>query len=125
MLCSNGHNNAPSAAYCSTCGVNTFQPVSSYGAPAVAHAGTNGYAVASLVLGIVWIFWLGSALALIFGFVAKRQIREHPQGGAGMATAGIVLGCIGAATFLLAMFTGGFHFYWHTGCVPNSFGACS
>ncbi len=29
---------------------------------------TNGLAMASLVLGIVWVFGLGSILAVIFGF---------------------------------------------------------
>ncbi len=62
---------------------------------------TNGMAVASMVLGIVWIFWIGSILALVFGYVAKSQIAERGEGGAGMATAGIVLGWIGAATFVL------------------------
>ena len=36
--------------------------------------GTNGLAIASLVLGILWIWWIGSLLALVFGFIAKRQI---------------------------------------------------
>src|SRR3954469_23491994 len=35
---------------------------------------TNGMAVASLVLGIVWLFWVGSILAVIFGYVGKSQI---------------------------------------------------
>ena len=30
-------------------------------------ATTSGLAVASLVLGIVWLWWLGSILALVFG----------------------------------------------------------
>ena len=64
---------------------------------------TNGMAIASLVLGILWLYWLGSLLALIFGFVAKKQIRESGgrQSGGGLATAGLVLGWIGAATFAL------------------------
>ncbi|MDQ3354545.1 MAG: DUF4190 domain-containing protein [Actinomycetota bacterium] len=62
---------------------------------------TNGMAVASMVLGILWIFWIGSVLALVFGYLAKRQIAERGEGGAGLATAGIVLGWIGAATFAL------------------------
>ena len=63
---------------------------------------TNGLAVASLVLGILWIYWIGSILALIFGYVAKGQIRADPrQQGAGMATAGIVLGWVGVGILLL------------------------
>jgi hypothetical protein len=58
---------------------------------------TNGMAIASLVLGILWLYWIGSILALIFGYVAKRQIDESAgrQTGRGMAIAGIVLGWIG------------------------------
>jgi hypothetical protein len=54
-------------------------------------------AIASLVLGILWLYWIGSILALIFGYVAKRQIDESAgrQTGRGMAIAGIVLGWIG------------------------------
>ena len=28
---------------------------------------TNGLAIASMVLGILWIYWIGSILALVFG----------------------------------------------------------
>ncbi|MGA9346880.1 MAG: DUF4190 domain-containing protein [Nocardioidaceae bacterium] len=56
---------------------------------------TNGLAIASMVLGILWIYWIGSILALIFGYVARKQIRERNQSGDGMAIAGIVLGWIG------------------------------
>jgi hypothetical protein len=58
---------------------------------------TNGLAIASLVLGIVWVYWVGSGLALIFGYRARRQIRDSGgrQGGAGLAMAGIVLGWVG------------------------------
>jgi hypothetical protein len=62
---------------------------------------TNGLAVAALVLGIVWIFWIGSALAIVFGHVALGQIRQRNQSGKGMAVAGLVLGYVGAGTFAL------------------------
>lgn len=64
---------------------------------------TNGLAIASMVLGIVWIYWIGSVLALIFGLIARKQIRERGQGGDGMAIAGIVLGIIGLATMVIAI----------------------
>jgi hypothetical protein len=92
MLCVNGHNNWGQATACGICGVTTFQnPVT------VTAAGgtTNGLAIASMVLGIVWLWGLGAILALIFGYVAKRQIRDTGQRGGGMATAGIVLGWVG------------------------------
>jgi hypothetical protein len=62
---------------------------------------TNGLAVAALVLGIVWAFWIGSALAIVFGHVALGQIRQRNQSGKGMAVAGLVLGYVGAGTFAL------------------------
>ena len=37
---------------------------------------TNGLAIASLVVGIVWIYWIGSILAVIFGHIALRQIDD-------------------------------------------------
>lgn len=66
---------------------------------------TNGLAIASLVLGITWIWWVGSLLAVIFGIVAHRQINQSngTQTGGGMATAGIVLGWLGIVVFVLFM----------------------
>ena len=66
---------------------------------------TNGFAVASLVLGIVWLWSLGSILALVFGYIGKSQIDASPQteGGRGMAIAGIVLGWVGVGIFLLVL----------------------
>ena len=66
-----------------------------------AHRPTNGMAVASMVLGILWLWWIGSVLALVFGYLAKRQIRERGENGGGMATAGIVLGYVGVGFFSL------------------------
>src|SRR5680860_209221 len=64
---------------------------------------TNGLAIASLVLGILWLWWIGSILALIFGYVSRNQISDTNgrQGGAGIAVAGIVLGWIGVGTLCL------------------------
>jgi hypothetical protein len=64
---------------------------------------TNGMAVASLILGILWIWWLGSLLALIFGYAGKNQIDRSggQESGRGMAIAGIVLGWVGVATLVL------------------------
>jgi hypothetical protein len=58
---------------------------------------TNGLAVASLVLSIVWLGGLGSLLAVVFGIVARRQIRASGgrQGGDGMALAGLLIGIVG------------------------------
>jgi hypothetical protein len=64
-------------------------------------ASTNGLAVASLVLGLIGVlscgytFFVAPLLAVIFGVLGRRQIRETGQRGEGMAMAGLVLGIIG------------------------------
>jgi hypothetical protein len=69
-----------------------------------AKRGTNGFAIASMVLGIVWLVYLGSILALIFGYIALNQIKSNPnQGGRGMAIAGVVLGWIGVAILAVSI----------------------
>ncbi len=59
-----------------------------------------------MVLGIIWMYWLGSVLALILGYVARNQIRHTGQHGDGMALAGIVLGWIGVGFLLLVILIG-------------------
>jgi len=75
---------------------------------------TNGLAVASLVVGILWLYWVGSVLALIFGYVALAQIRKAPatapQEGRALAIAGVVLGWVGVSTLLLVVALGAFLF---------------
>jgi hypothetical protein len=74
-------------------------------APGFAQPATNGLAIASLVLGILWLYWVGSVLALVFGYMARQQIdrAQGAQGGRGLATAGIVLGWIGIGFLALFM----------------------
>jgi hypothetical protein len=64
---------------------------------------TNGLAIAALVLGIVWIYGIGSILALIFGYSAKGQIERSGGGetGRGLAIAGLVLGWVGISLIVL------------------------
>jgi hypothetical protein len=128
-----GATNSPGAKFCPACG-NALPPEPTAGLPAkpsgAAAAGmpgynvvsdhlsgtgpgmpattprsTNGLAIASMVLGIVWVYWIGSILALIFGYIAKGQINESGgrQGGKGMAIAGIVLGWVGIGFLLLGI----------------------
>ena len=62
-------------------------------------------AIASLILGLLWIFWIGSLLAIAFGHTALSQIRKSggTQTGRGIAIAGIVLGWIGVAILALTI----------------------
>lgn len=68
-----------------------------------AGGGTNGMAIASLVLGIIWLYWIGSVLAVIFGHIGLSQINRSGgrQGGRGVAIAGLVLGYLGISIFVL------------------------
>jgi hypothetical protein len=79
-----------------------FAPPPPYYRPA---APTNGLAVAALVLGIVWLYWVGSILAVVFGHVALHQIKraDGRQSGGGLAVAGLALGYVGLGTLTLAL----------------------
>jgi hypothetical protein len=55
---------------------------------------------------IVWVYWIGSILAVIFGHVALGQIKRTGQSGQGMAVAGLVLGYIGIAVLALILAVG-------------------
>jgi hypothetical protein len=93
-----GGFNAISANNCKGCGM----PFTMEGTTLEAAGGSNGFAVASLVLGIIGIpafcSVLPSILAIIFGIVGINQASKSGAtgGGRGMAIAGIILGAIGA-----------------------------
>jgi Domain of unknown function (DUF4190) len=85
----------------------------------------SGMAIASLLLGVGWFFWVGSILALILGYVARKGIRRDPTGlsGNGLAVAGIVLGWIGVATLVIALVLlvlGIYSAFWHGGNSQSS-----
>jgi hypothetical protein len=65
----------------------------------------NPFAVASLVLSLLWIAWLGSLAAVIFGHIALRQIARSndTESGSGMAIAGLVLGYGALVLFVVAL----------------------
>jgi hypothetical protein len=62
---------------------------------------TNGLAIAALVCGVGG-FFIGLSFipAIICGHLARRQIRQTGEQGAGMALAGIILGYVGTALFI-------------------------
>ncbi|GAA2125426.1 DUF4190 domain-containing protein [Actinomadura napierensis] len=85
-----------------------------YSQPAVQHhyysgggaptgRGTNGMATASMVLGLVGFVSCGltSVLAIIFGHVAQGQIKRTHEEGSGMAIAGLILGYIVTAGWVI------------------------
>ena len=76
--------------YCWHCGAQFALAESAVATPTTPYPQTSGFAIASLVLGILWLYWIGSILALVFGYLVRGEIRRDPQrvGGRGMATAG-------------------------------------
>jgi hypothetical protein len=102
-----GWPTAAAEPVCRNCGTDARLGARPF-APGYRTSSTNGLAVASLVLGILWIYWIGSVLALIFGYIARRQIAERQgmQDGRGMATAGIVLGWVGIGFLALVIVLG-------------------
>lgn len=66
---------------------------------------TNGFAIASMICGLVCLFSFGlsSILAVVFGHIARSQIRREHRPGNGMAIAGLVLGYLGLVFLVLAV----------------------
>lgn len=80
-------------------------PAPYYGQPAYSYGPrTNSLAVASLVSGILaWVVCplLAAVLAVIFGHIARGQIRHSGEAGGGLAIAGLVLGYVNLAGVLV------------------------
>jgi len=71
------------------------------GGPGGEEAGeTNGFAIASLFVGIIWLFGLGSVAAIALGYLGMKQIEASAgqQSGRSIAIAGIVIGVVGLAS---------------------------
>jgi hypothetical protein len=65
---------------------------------------TNSLAVASLICAVFQPFFgLTTIPAIVLGYAARGQIRRSGEGGDGLATAGLVLGWIGAAVVVLVL----------------------
>jgi len=82
----------PSAA------VYGYPPGGAYGFPAIPR--NNGLAVASMVCSFFfWVYGIPAVLAIIFGFIARSQIKRSngAERGGGMALAGIIIGFVGIA----------------------------
>ena len=65
---------------------------------------TNTLALVSLVAGIasyVFLPFVGALVAVITGHMARGQIRQTGEGGSGLALAGLILGYVHLALFIL------------------------
>ena len=77
------------------------------GQPSDEAADTNELALASLFLGIVWLFGLGSIAGIFLALKSMRQIRESEgrEGGRTLAIAGLITGLAGLGSLgLLIVF---------------------
>ncbi|MDR0592579.1 MAG: DUF4190 domain-containing protein [Bifidobacteriaceae bacterium] len=70
---------------------------------------TNGFAIASLVVALTG---AGAILAIIFGHIARSQIRKTGQSGAGLALAGLVIGYLEIVAALIIVIIGLVFFAW-------------
>ncbi|KAA2264109.1 DUF4190 domain-containing protein [Solihabitans fulvus] len=57
------------------------------------------------ILALVFAF-LAAPLGLVFGFIAKSQIKRTGEDGDGLATAGIIVGAVFTALWVLFMIIG-------------------
>ena len=63
---------------------------------------TNGLAIASLVCGVgTFVIGLSFIPAIICGHIARGQIRRTGEQGGGLALAGLILGYVGGALFIV------------------------
>lgn len=75
-------------------------PPPGYGvAPSPPVQTTNGFAIASLILGIVALGGIGIVLAIVFGIVALKQIKQRGQRGRGLAIGGMIAACLWIVLF--------------------------
>jgi hypothetical protein len=75
------------------------QPYGGYGYPQPKN--NNGFAIAALICGVTgFLFCLPAPLGVVFGLVARSQIKRSGQGGNGMAIAGLVLGSLATLLYV-------------------------
>ena len=56
----------------------------------------DGYAIASLVLSLVWLGGVASLLGVIFGAMSEHEAKRQMRRTSGLAIAGQVIGVLGA-----------------------------
>ena len=115
MVCSQcGQTVQEGATFCSTCGKPNPPNAGLTGLPRQTFPGvpgpaspekTSGMAIASLIFGILFLFFPLSLLAVIFGHVSLSQIKKSAGrlGGRGLAITGLVLGYLGIAMIPLIL----------------------
>lgn len=114
MFCSQcGVQNAAGATCCANCGMVLVEIVPEYRAPDIGQdagirmllpVGRSGYAIIAGYLGLMSPLCVFAPFALLFGILAVRDIRRHPdRHGLGRAWFGIVMGGLGTAALLFVL----------------------
>jgi Domain of unknown function (DUF4190) len=110
--------NEDAAAFCNQCGANL--PATAYvpqqtaaQQPAMQQVRapeTSGLAIASLISGFLFFIFPAGVLAVVFGHVARSQIRKSAGRlkGAGIALAGLILGYAGIALVVVILLIAAF-----------------
>jgi hypothetical protein len=106
-----GVSNSDKATFCSKCGATLAKKKKQ--TPNTTSAGTNGLAITSMVLGISSLplsccYFIGiipAILAVVFGFIARKKIKESNGAikGDGMAIAGIATGLCTIGIFVISI----------------------
>ena len=102
-------------------GYGTASPYAPYGQPV--QQKTNGLAIAALICGICgFLLFVPGILGIIFGFIARSQIRQSngQQKGNGMALAGIIVGFAWVALLVLSIALNASHHDNNNGVVSSA-----
>ncbi|MEU5693699.1 DUF4190 domain-containing protein [Actinosynnema sp. NPDC020468] len=75
-----------------------YPPPPGYYPPPMPPRGTNGLAIASLILAFVF-----APVGIVLGIMARNQIRRTGEDGMGLATAGMILSIVFTAIGIIAV----------------------
>jgi len=73
----------------------------------------DGYAIASLVLSLVWLGGVGSLLGIIFGALSEHEAKRQMRRTSGLAIAGQVIGVLGVLAVV------GYILIWRQAASPS------
>lgn len=95
-------------------------PPAGYGYQPPVMRGTNGYAIASFVLGLIGIFIIPILFSVIFGFVGLGQIKKSQQTGSWMAVLGLLLSAFWIVVYLAVIISALHHLHCTNGVCTRS-----